>query len=256
MYLCIATLLYLAVAISALHDNDILNLYKHTFQGDGTYYGAKTSGLCSLDVPHLPPVARHVDKLVALNGQQMFGSSACGMCLQVTGSGQGAGNDPITGTFTAYVKDLCPECLAVSFCGMSAAGSVDLAEDGDGRWGVSIRAVQCPSSGPIEYALQGSNDWYIKLQVRNEIIPATTVEMFQPKSGIWVPLARTADGFWTFPASGGVDKPIQRPIQLRLTSPTGQTVTDHINPSIYRDYSWPGQSPIFLRSITSESFLD
>ena len=30
--------------------------------------------------------------------------------LQVHGSGQGLGNDPITGDFIVYVKDVCPEC--------------------------------------------------------------------------------------------------------------------------------------------------
>jgi len=49
----------------------------------GTYYGATSSGSCALDVPNLPPVAHHVDKMVALNAPQMYGSSACGMCFQV-----------------------------------------------------------------------------------------------------------------------------------------------------------------------------
>ena len=46
---------------------------------------------------------------------------------------------------------------------------MDLAENGDGRWKVSIQAIQCPvGNSKIEYRLEGSNDWYIKLQVRNE----------------------------------------------------------------------------------------
>lgn len=47
-------------------------------------------------------------------------------------------------------------------------GSVDLAENGDGRWEVEIQAVQCPvGSTKLEYKFQGSNPWYLKLQVRN-----------------------------------------------------------------------------------------
>ena len=40
--------------------------------------------------------------------------------------------------------------------------------EGDGRWDIEIRAVQCPvGTSAIQYWLQGSNAWYLKLQVRN-----------------------------------------------------------------------------------------
>ena len=61
-------------------------------------------------------------------------------------------------------------------------------------------------------------------------MPATTVEMWQPKKNYWVTLHRTRDGFWTFPSHPAVDKPIARPFKLRLTAPNGQSVIDHVNP--------------------------
>lgn len=61
-------------------------------------------------------------------------------------------------------------------------------------------------------------------------MPATTVEMWQPKHGHWVTLHRTRDGFWTFPSSGGVDKPIVLPFKVRLTAPNGESLTDIVNP--------------------------
>jgi expansin (peptidoglycan-binding protein) len=43
-----------------------------------------------------------------------------------------------------------------------------LAENGDGRWAVDIQAVQCPvGNTKLEYKFQGSNPWYLKIQVRN-----------------------------------------------------------------------------------------
>ena len=48
------------------------------------------------------------------------------------------------------------------------AGDVDLAVDGDGRWDIEIRGVQCPvGNTAIQYWFQGSNEWYLKLQIRN-----------------------------------------------------------------------------------------
>lgn len=47
-------------------------------------------------------------------------------------------------------------------------GALDLAENGDGRWKIEIQAIQCPvGNGKIEYKFQGSNNWYLKLQIRN-----------------------------------------------------------------------------------------
>lgn len=48
------------------------------------------------------------------------------------------------------------------------AGSLNLAEAGDGRWDLEISAVQCPvGETKLEYKFQGSSPWYIKLQIRN-----------------------------------------------------------------------------------------
>ena len=43
-----------------------------------------------------------------------------------------------------------------------------MAENGDGRWDVQIQALQCPVGNlKLEYKFQGSNPWYLKIQVRN-----------------------------------------------------------------------------------------
>lgn len=212
-------LLLLSGLLEAAKHQGILNLYHQKYSGDGTYYGTGNGGTCSYSPPSMPPVSSHINKLVALNAPQFFGSLSCGMCFRVHGTGQGAGNDPITGTFTAFVKDLCPECHA---------GALDLAENGDGRWKIEIQAIQCPvGNGKIEYKFQGSNSYYLKLQIRNARIPATGVEMYQPKSHRWSALHHTTDGFWVF-GSDPVDKPVVFPIQVRLTAANGQTVQDHV----------------------------
>ncbi|XP_060066506.1 uncharacterized protein LOC132546807 [Ylistrum balloti] len=213
-------ILSLATLAFGAQNHDILNLYKNNYNGDGTYYGVGSSGTCSYTPPDLPPVAKNpaITDLVALNSPQFFGSLACGMCFTVSGSGHGLGNDPITGKHIVFVKDLCPECHA---------GSVDFAKNGDGRWGISIRAIQCPvGNTKIEYKFQGSNDYYLKLQIRNARIPATQVEMRQ-KSMQYASFRHTSDGFWVM--GSGFDKPVQYPIHLRLTAANGERIIDTIH---------------------------
>lgn len=58
-------------------------------------------------------------------------------------------------------------------------------------------------------------------------MPATTVELHQPNSGLWLPLKRTEDGFWTM-GSGAFERPIRLPFRIRLHSPVGQMLEDTI----------------------------
>ena len=44
-------------------------------------------------------IGRVYDRAVALNAGQYGGSEMCGACIEGEGSGNGAGSDPITGTF-------------------------------------------------------------------------------------------------------------------------------------------------------------
>ena len=59
----------------------------------------------------------------------------------------------------AIVGDLCPECQS---------GDLDQATSGDGRWTISWYPVQCNvGSSNFIYSFQGSNPYYLKLQVAN-----------------------------------------------------------------------------------------
>ena len=68
--------------------------------------------------------------------------------------------DPVPLT-TQYVlvSNLCPECLA---------GSLDQEINGDGRWTIEWYPVQCAvGTTPLVYSFQGSNAYYIKMQISN-----------------------------------------------------------------------------------------
>jgi len=49
------------------------------------------------------------------------------MCIQLNGTGAGAGGNPVTGTYTVFVNNLCPEC---------EFGHLDFAKPGDGSWDI------------------------------------------------------------------------------------------------------------------------
>ena len=56
---------------------------------------------------------------------------------------------------------------------------MDFAENKDGRWDISIQAVQCPvGDNKLQYAFQGSNPWYLKLQVSNYRYANTCFTLF------------------------------------------------------------------------------
>lgn len=161
--------------------------------GDGTYYGRTNQGHCSLT----PRPAQYAGMTgVAVSTATYAGSSLCGACIRLTGSGRGSGANPITGTRLAYVMDECPSC--------GGRGDVDLAAPGDGRWAVSWNIVPCPTPGRrAGFLLQGSNRYYVKVQVRNTAAPAASVTV----NGVRA--ARVVDNFWVARSAGGFRLPLR-----------------------------------------------
>eukprot|EP00397_Hematodinium_sp_SG-2012_P065586 GEMP01095763.1.p1 GENE.GEMP01095763.1~~GEMP01095763.1.p1 ORF type:complete len:171 (+),score=37.37 GEMP01095763.1:22-534(+) len=135
--------------------------------GDGTYFALPDygKGNCALrNVESLPAFSR-ADIAVAINNPQYANSGACGMCVRYHGSAAGGlGSDPISTEWkTAIVVDRCPECKK---------GDLDFGAKKDGRWGIEWYAIPCPvGSSKVQYAFEGSNKWYLKLQVRNTLVP-------------------------------------------------------------------------------------
>ncbi|XP_076451211.1 uncharacterized protein LOC143287151 [Babylonia areolata] len=195
----------------------------------GTYYGPTGEGTCQISKSNLPPAARNSKYLGALNRPQFRGSASCGMCFRVKGDGKGKGSNPLKGDFIVFVKDLCPECVE---------GSMDIAIDGDGRWAIEIQAVQCPVGDTfIQYSFQGSNEWYLKLQVRNARVPPMKVEGIS-LAGQNVQFTLTRDGFWEGRAHFS-----RTEIPVRLTAITGDVVSDVI-PKLENDVVMDGTKKV------------
>lgn len=105
---------------------------------------------------------------VAVGYDNYDGSLGCGRCIEGEGSGNGLGSDPISGPFQAFISDKCPEC---------AAGDLDFAESGDGRWDISWKFVDCPGKDKPDFIFEGSNDFYWKMQPRGTSVPVKSLSV-------------------------------------------------------------------------------
>ena len=185
-----------------------------------TYYGdAGASGSCAFNYANVQNEAwaRGTAYRVAMNGPQFFGSEVCGMCLKFRGLGPGAGANPV-GRAIRFVltSNQCPECLA---------GSIDQEISGDGRWRAGWTPVQCAvGSAPFVYSFQGSNAWFIKLQVANTRVPVRTAHWYA--RGGWWPMARTTDNYFRLQSPDGVAWTY--PSRVRLVSIFGDVVYDTV----------------------------
>lgn len=169
--------LFLSIAVPCLSFE-----YGKVHHGDGTYYGSTEGGHCSIRQPR--PNMYSGLQPVALNSAQYGDSLPCGACIEYQGSGRGSGANPIKGKRIGYVMDECPSC---------APGDIDLSMSGDGRWDVSWKFVACPgSSFPVSFLLEGSNDFYKKVQPRGTRGPVRSMSI----NGIQG--RRTVDNFFVF----------------------------------------------------------
>jgi expansin (peptidoglycan-binding protein) len=204
--------------LSTIFAADLLTAFSTKQTGDGTYYGGTTGGNCGYGTL-IPSFASSLT-LVAMNKDQYIGASqsqGCGMCVSMRGTGSGSGANPVsTSYFTAFVTDQCPECLT---------GSIDIGKSGDGRWGVEWTAVNCPvGSETLRYKFEGSNDWYLKVQVVGGRIPISSVEF--NVGGNYYLASRTQDNFWE--STGSMPKPFSWPLTVRITPISGSAVIDAI----------------------------
>jgi len=202
----------LLLFISVIHGG-LTSLFTTEQSGYGTYYGANNGIGLACSIYPTPSFFSGLTP-VAINAPQWTGSMACGMCIQVTGNGVGSGSNPITGTFNAVVADECPGC---------ASGSLDLAKNGDGSWDISWYAIDCPVSGYLQYMFQGSNSYYMKLQVRNHRIPVNAVQF--EANGKWYTGSRTSDNFFVV---SSYPYPVTFPLTIQVQGIDNNWVTDTV----------------------------
>ena len=114
-------------------------------------------------------------------------------------------------------------CLAAPQC---KKGDLDIGMAGDGRWKGEWHGVACNTGeSGFYYSTQGSNNYYLKLQVSNTALIVKGVQIGLGDS--YAQLTRTIDNYWQLSTAS----PIAIPVSVKITSVTGEVVEDTWTPS-------------------------
>jgi len=219
--LVLVSLLFISPILST--SGVISTAFTTTQSGQGTYYGPSTSGACGYG-SLFPNFTNSLTK-VALSTTMYQGddgiAGGCGVCIQMQGTGTGSGQNPISKTTqTVFAHDEWDGC---------ATGSLDLAITAGGSWGITWKAVVCPvGSEKLKYKFQGSNPYYLKVQVVSNSLPLSKVEFVVGSTTY--PTTHTSDNFWT---SSSVPPPTF-PLSVNVYSTAGEKLSDQI-PSLTND---------------------
>lgn len=174
---------------------------------------------------------------VAINDPQWDGSAHCGECLEVTGPG---------GTALLRVVDRCLECPPGGLDLQPPAWLAVTGSEEPGIVAVTWQRVPCPVTGNIALRLQGSNNFFIKLQVRNHRHGIAGVTLLHPDGAIALP--RTNDNHF----QSTVVPPIASPFEVVVTATTGESRTESVE--LLNDVDMPGSGQ--FAHCTLEVFRD
>lgn len=169
-----------------------------------TYY-TPGLGYCTLPTPDTPVY------VVAVSPALYDTALGCGACMQISSS---------RGTIIGQVGDLCPSCTGYNL-DISADASL-LLDSIQGITPIQWRYVGCPVSGPVKFVYQGSNPYYIKVQVRNHRYPINKLEV-RGNSGVFMQLPKTEDNFFSSTWPSG---PENGPYDFRITNILGDTILE------------------------------
>ena len=184
--------------------NDSLPL--HT--GVATYYDfADGGGNCCF-----PPTPDNL-MVGAMNHTDYDNSYACGSCVAIDGPDS---------AIEIRIVDQCPECKP-GHIDLSPLAFSLIAPIEHGRVPITWRVIPCPVNGPIVYHFkEGSNPWWIALQIRNHRYPVLKFE-FQDEAGTFTELERTTYNYFVKADGMGTG-----PFVFRVTDLFGHQLTDSI----------------------------
>lgn len=176
--------------------------------GTATYYDfADGSGNCCF------PSTPHDLMVGAMNHTDYDNSYACGSCVAIDGPDS---------SIEIRIVDQCPEC-GPGHIDLSPLAFSRIAPLEDGRVPVTWSVIPCPVQGPLIYQFkEGSNPWWIAIQIRNHRYPVLTFE-YQDPEGTFTELQRTSYNYFLKKDGLGAG-----PFIFRVTDIFGHQLTDTI----------------------------
>lgn len=172
-----------------------------------TFYEGDGRGACGYDAT--------ADDFAAIYTGGWASSAACGNCVEVTAP---------KGTLVVRIVDQCPDC-DLNHLDLRRSSFAKIADVAAGRVNVKLKAVTCPTSGNLQlHVKEGSNPYWLALQVRNQRRPVVKLE--GKKNGAFVTLPRTDYNY--FVAESGLG---DGPIGVRVTA-DDQSVVEGTLPAV------------------------
>lgn len=177
--------------------------------GEGTYYDFEAAGgigNCSYDDTKISPFL-----IGAMNNEDYGLADYCGACVHIDG--------PI-GSVKVQIIDRCPECIS---------GDIDLSPEAfekiakiiDGRINISWYVVPCEVTGNIAiHYKEGSNKWWLGIQVRNTVNHVAKLEIKQ--NGNYITLERQLYNYFIAESIPG----FVGPLQFRITDIYGNVIEE------------------------------
>jgi expansin (peptidoglycan-binding protein) len=174
------------------------------------YFPAGNPVACTLDSP--PPGSGYLT--TAVSPAEFAGSANCGRCLDVWG--------PL-GHVLVRISDECPGC-ATGHLDLDDQAFATIADPLQGVVPIAYRSTECPVAGNVSWLFQGSNPYYLKLQIRDHPYRVATLEVTWSGGGGFHAMTRTGDNFFEYSQA----QPIPFPITVRATDLYGHVLTDAI----------------------------
>lgn len=180
-------------------------------QGIATYYAANGDGSCEFG-----PSPQDL-MVAAMDAEEYNNAAFCGAYVNVTGP---------NGSQVVRIVDLCPECKA-GHLDLSLEAFARIGDPVEGIIPITWRIISPNLSGPVAYHfMDGSNQWWTAVQVRNHRNPVAKLEYLSANNQ-WVSVPRTTYNY--FVQDPGIGS---GPYSFRITDLYGNVLVDHNIPLV------------------------
>jgi hypothetical protein len=201
-----------------------------------TYYSQTPVVACDI------PQSLWPQYTAALSEAQFQGGLACGCVARLFSNGK---------SIDVMIVDLCPKTGNEQWCSgdrhhFDLGGSAAFSQLEPITTGVKeLQFLWLPTpvgSSAVKLRFKdGTNPWWVAIQLLNHRYPVAKVEIKNPQSGQWISGDRTKPGMWNYWQFSFGGNGLAAPFQLRITDQYGQVIEENA-PVPQSSLQWDGRN--------------